>query len=460
MDARQKRVFNPDFSLVITLLIPIFSEQFASVFLSMLSSMVSSNIDTNIINVTSLVSSVISLPGALYACIASGGAILMSHAMGANDTARARGLFRTSMHLGISIALFVTLLAIVFGDPLLKAVYPHMSEEFFRLGRIYTIFASCAFPINFYQTNCIGIMRSCLNTRGAFLISMSVAIVDLAFKAFFMLYLDMGILGLCLAMMVSKLYSIVVCSVIVKKIGIFKGCLLDFKNFIDKDSVKDIFKLGIVMCAESFFSSFGGMILGKILADMGDMEVTGYTLAVSMQSLLTVLPNSIALVAQIVAGRYKGAGDDDHALKLSMSLTLIATFIHLSFSLISLTYIDRFVLLYTKEKAIIDIILKVYKSYVFTMPFVWAFGNVLSAGIRGYGNVRQPALTIIISLWIFKIPATYFAVSVLQSGAVGRILVQSLETAIYGASFVGYYFFELHRIKKRKLNDKNEQAVI
>lgn len=459
MDARQKRVFNPDFSLVITLLIPIFSEQFASVFISILSSMVSSNIDTNIINVTSLVSAVITLPGALYGCIASGSAILMSHAMGAGDTRKARGLFSTSMHLGISIALFVTLVTVLFGQPLLKSFYPNMSDEFFKLGRIYTIFAAAAFPINFYQTNCIGIMRSCLNTRGAFLISMSVAIVDLAFKAFFMLYLDLGILGLCLAMLVAKVYSIIVCSVIVKKIGIFNGCLLDFKNFIDKDSSKDIFRLGIVMCAESFFSSLGGVILGKILADMGDMEVTGYTLSVSMQSLLTVLPNSIALVAQIVSGRYKGAGDDDHALKLSMSLTLIATFIHLSLSFISLTYIDKFVLLYTKEAEVIDIILRVYKAYVFSMPFVWAFGNVLSAGIRGYGNVRQPALTIIISLWAFKIPATYLAVSVLQTGAVGRTLVYSIETAIYGASFVGYYFLELHRIKKRKLKEI-EQAVV
>ncbi|MBQ9975302.1 MAG: hypothetical protein IJP16_02255 [Clostridia bacterium] len=459
MDTRGKRVLNPDYFLVITLLIPIFAEQFASVFLAMISNMVSSNIDTNIINVTTLVSSVIGLPGALYGCIASGCAILMSHAMGGGDTEKARKLFTTSMHLGISIALLVTASAILFGQPLLRAVYPNMSEEFFKLGRIYTVFVAIGFPISFYQTNCIGIMRSSLNTTGAFLISMSVAIVNLGFKALFMLVFDMGILGLCVASLISQLYSAVVCTVIVKKTGVFNGCMLDFKHFIDKTASKDIFKYGIVMCAETFFSSLGGMLLGKILADMGDMQVTGYTLAVSMQSMLTILPNALALVAQIVSGRYKGAGDNAHALKLSMTITLVATAIHLGFSFISLTFIDKFVLLYTKEADIIEIILRVYRVYVFTMPFVWAFGNVLSAGIRGYGNVRQPALTIIICLWAFKIPATYVAVSLMQAGAVGRILVQSIEMAIYGASFIAYYFIELHRIKKNELKEKNQAVV-
>ena len=113
--------------------------------------MVSSNIDTGIINVTSLVSGVITLPSALYGCIASGTAILMSHAMGAGDTKKARGLFTTSMHLGISIALAVTLIAILFGNPLLRAFYPKMSDHFFELGRIYTIFSASLFPITFIK---------------------------------------------------------------------------------------------------------------------------------------------------------------------------------------------------------------------------------------------------------------------------------------------------------------------
>lgn len=459
MDTRKQRVVNPDFALVLTIFLPIFAEQFSSVFIAMLSNMVSSNIDTGIINVTSLVSGVITLPSALYGCIASGTAILMSHAMGAGDTKKARGLFSTSMHLGISIALVVSLVAIIFGNPLLRAFYPKMSEHFFELGRIYTIFSASLFPISFYQTNCIGIMRSSLNTRGAFLISMSVAIVNLAFKALFMLVFDMGIWGLCFASLISNLYSVVVCSVIVKKMEVFNGCFFDFKNFIEKDATKEIFKLGIVMCAETFFSTFGGVILGKILADMGDIEVTGYTLATSMLSLVTVMPNSLAFVAQIVSGRYKGAGDNKHALRLSMTLTLVAMAIHFTLSLIMFAFIDKFALLYTKDEKIIKIIVDIFRLYVLIMPFVWSFGNVLSAGIRGYGNVRQPALTIIICLWAFKIPATYVAISVMQKGAVGREFVVCLEMFIYALSFIGYYLFEMRRIKKRELSEK-DQAVI
>ena len=40
--------------------------------------------------------------------------------------------------------------------------------------------------------------------------------------------------------------------------------------------------------------------------------------------------------------------------------------------------------------------------------------------------------------------------SLVPLGAVWRTFVISLETVLFGASFIGYYFFELYRIKKRE----------
>ena len=449
MSTHVKRTLNVDVILVITLFLPIFAEQFASVFLTFLSNLVSSNIDTGILNVTSLVSSVITLPGALYTCIASGTSIRMSHATGAGDTRRARSLFTTSMHLGLLIAIVIAIVISLSNRVLIRSVYPAMSEHFFEMAGVYAVFASLCFPIDFYQTNTIGIMRSCLNTKGAFFISLGVSIVSLLFKAFFMICLDMGILGLCLSLVISKLFSLGICSFIIKKIGIFKGCFFDFKNFISKDAALDIFKYGIVMCAETLFGSIGGVILSKILADLGDLQVTGFTIATSMQSLFSVAPNSLAFAAQISSGRYKGAGEDEHSLRLSMRITLVGTLLHMVILFATLPFAERLALLYTRDEEILKIVVDVYKVYVYTMPIVWSFGNTLSAGIRGYGNVRQPAITIVACLWLFKIPATYFALSVLNTGAVGRTVVNSVEMAIYAASFLGYYFFELYRIKKR-----------
>ncbi len=449
MFTRQKRIENVDLILVVTLFLPIFAEQFSSVFLTVASTLISSNIDTNIINVTSLVSSAISLPSAVYSAIASGGAILMSHAMGAGDIPKARRLFTTSMHLGLLIASSISLVIIIVRSPLLRAVYPAMSEEFFKAGEIYAIFAAVCFPINFYQTNTIGIMRSCLNTKGAFLISLCVSVVDLVMRALFMIVFDLKILGLCIAIIISKIFSLVICSLIIKKIGHFNGCILDFKNFISRDAFKNILSYGTVMCGETFLLSCGGVILNKILADMGDLQVTGANIAASMESLLTVIPNSLALVAQLVAGRYKGAGENRHALVLSMRITLVAMAFHFAAAFITLPIAEQYALCYTKDRAVIEVALAVYKLYIFTMPFVWSFGNSLSAGIRGYGNVRQPALTITISLWAFAIPATYYFCKVLDGGAVAKTAVSVVQTGIYSISFLSYYFIELHRLKKQ-----------
>ncbi len=211
----------------------------------------------------------------------------------------------------------------------------------------------------------------------------------------------------------------------------------------------DIFKYGAVMCCETFFLALGGVILNKILADMGDTEITAFNLTLSMESMLTIIPNSLALVAQIVSGRYKGAGDNRHALTLSMKITLVAMAFHYATGFLTLPFAEEYARLYTDKTELIEIMVRVYTFYVFLAPLFWSFGNALSAGIRGYGNVRQPAITLILSLWLFCIPATYFLCSHLQLGAFGRAIVSVMQNALYSFSFLAYYFVELYRIKKR-----------
>ena len=171
-----------DILLVITLFLPVFWEQLASMMLTVISSIISTNIDTTYINATSLVGSVFGPFTTLYGCVASGSAILISQYLGANDEERSRSLFSSSMLLGTLVSLVISLVIIFFHNPILRSVYPDMSEKFFTNANIYSVFYALTLPMGFFKSNMIGILRGCLNTKGPLYISLFGGIADIALK--------------------------------------------------------------------------------------------------------------------------------------------------------------------------------------------------------------------------------------------------------------------------------------
>ena len=437
-----------DIMLVLTLFLPVFWEQLASILLSMISSMISTNIDTNFLNATSLVGSVFGPFTTLYGCVASGSAILISQYIGAEDNERSRSLFSTSMLIGTVISVVISAVIIIFHNPILRSTYEGMSESFFINANIYSVFYALTLPMGFFRTNMIGILRGCLNTKGPLYISLFGGVMDIALKWLFMVVLDLGIWGLGLASVLTNLFFTVICAVIIGKTGNFKGCVRNAFSLYRGDVSKEVMKIGAVMCAQSFIVSIGGLVLSKIFSTMGDDHVSAFSITTSVESIIHLVPLALAYVVQILAGKYTGAGEKKQALNISIYVTVASTVIHVALSLIAFLFAKHLVSMYTSNENVIAIATETMKIGLLIMPLGWSGGNVLPAGIRGMGNVKYPALILVLSLWLYKIPATWYACSILNKGAQGRMLVYAIEFIVYTLCFIGYTVYAASKIKK------------
>ncbi len=437
-----------DIMLVITLFLPVFWEQLASIVLAMISSIISTNIDTSFLNATSLVGSVFGPFTTLYGCVASGSAILISQYIGAEDEERSRSLFSTSMLIGTLISVLISVVVVLFHDPILRSTYPDMSETFFKNANVYSIFYAITLPMGFFRSNMIGILRGCLNTKGPLYISLFGGIVDIALKWLLMVVFEMGIVGLGLASVLTNLFFTLICAVIIGKTGNFKGCIKDTFKLYRGDVAVEVIKIGAVMCAQSFVVSIGGLVLSKIFSSMGDDHVSAFSITTSVESIIHLVPLALAYVVQILAGKYTGAGEKKQALSVSVWVTAASTVIHIALSLIAFLFAKQLVGMYTSNENVIGIATETLKIGLLIMPIGWSGGNVLPAGIRGMGNVKFPALILILSLWLYKIPATWYVCSVLNKGAQGRMFVYAIEFAVYTLCFIGYTVYAASKIKK------------
>ncbi len=451
---RMKSSTRIDFALVLTLFLPVFWEQLASVLLSVVSSAISTNIDPAYLNATSLVGSAVGPLTTVYGSIATGSAILMSQYMGAGDNARARKLFATSNLMGFAVSFLISAFIIIFRAPVLSLLYPNMSESFLVNANIYSIFLAITVPMSFFRTNIIGILRGCLNTKGPLYISLFGGVADIALRYLFMVKFSLGIVGLGLASVLSNLFFTAVSLLILNKVGVFKGCFKDAFKLYDKSVAVETVKLGGVVCIQSFAVAICGLILSQIFATMGDTEMSAFNIASSAESLVNLAPLAMAYVVQILAGKYMGAGEEKHAYTVSASLTAISTVMHIVISAIAFPLSDTLVSFYTDDKTLIEISSLALKVGLVVSALFWSTGNAFSAGIRGAGNVKYPALVLILSSWLYKIPATWLVCVKLDYGAVGRVFVNSFEQVVFALFFVAFGIFKFRQIK-RKNTDEN-----
>lgn len=442
-----------DVALVITLFLPVFWEQLASVLLSVVSSAISSNIDTSFLNATSLVGSAVGPLTTLYGSIATGTAILMSQYMGAGDDNRARKLFTTSNALGLSIALCIALAIVILRDQVLHLLYPNMSETFFINAKTYAIFFAITVPMSFFRTNIIGILRGCLNTKGPLYISLFGGAADILLRFFFMVVLDMGIVGLGLASVLSNLFFTSVCIYNLNKVGTFKNCFKEFASLWDKEVALATIKIGGVVCFQSFAVSISGLFLSQIFAKMGDTQMSAFTIASSVEGLVNLTPLAMAYVVQILAGKYMGAGEGLQAYRVSYKLTIVATVMHIVIAVAVYPFAYQLAGMYTDDKVIVEIAANALRVGLIVSTIFWSAGNALSAGIRGAGNVKYPALVLVLSSWLYKIPATWLICVKLDKGAAGRIFVNSIEQAVFAVLFIIYAIVKIKMLKKESQNE-------
>lgn len=451
---RIKESVKIDILLVLTLFFPVFAEQLASILLSVFSSAVSSNIDTVYLNATTLVTNIVNPITTINSSIALGSGILISQYMGADDREKSRKLFATSNLLGLILSFAIALVFICFSKQIVSFFYPNMSESFFYNASIYSVFYSLCIPLIFLRTNVVGILRGSLNTKAALYISLSLGVLSLVLRFLLMIVFQMGIFGLGISSFLSNVIVTLLSVFLLKRIDTFKGTFLNIFKLFDKTVAIDTVKIGSVMCIQSFAVSTASLIVTQILATMGDLEISAYNITTSVQSLLVTAANSLAYVAQIVSGKYTGANEKRHAYNISIFITLVGTALSVIIALLSVPFSKLIVGMYTSDTNVIPISASALSVYMLSSCLFFASANILSAGIRGAGNVKFPAIVLVISAWIYKIPATWFTCVYLNKGAIGCSLVNGIEQIIFGLFFIIFMLVNYKRVKA-KTNEKN-----
>lgn len=336
--------------------------------------------------------------------ITNGGTIVISQFYGAKKIDKVKTTIDT-----LYITLFFSSIIITIFGLLVSATTFRMLKvplEVFDLALIYMNIYILGIIFIFGINGTAAILRGLGDSKTPLYFFILGALINIVFDILFVLVFKWGLTGVAIAAVLSQLVTFITFLIYINKThSLIK---ITFRRLqFDKTILKEIVRIGLPNGLQQSFVAFGMIALLRFVNNFGTDAVAAYTAAGRIDAFASLPAMNFSFALTAFIGQNIGANKQER-IKKGLYATLIITAI-ISLSITLLTVLFRFPLmaLFTNDANII----KTGAHYlIIVCSFYIMFSTllVMNGLFRGAGDTLIPMFITLFSLWVIRIPLSWF----------------------------------------------------
>ena len=369
--------------------------------------------------------------------VATGTTALLSRAYGADNKLDGKKAFAQSFFIAVPLGIFLTIIFLLFSEQIINLV-GNAKDMNLKDAILYQNMTVIGFPFlgvsiaTFYAFRAMGENKIPM-------IGNTLALVLKIILNFLLVYLfKWGIFGAALSTTLTRLFSAIFSIYLVfwSKKNWISLELKDLK--FDYFTSKRILKVGIPAAVEQLGLRIGMLIFEMMVISLGNLSYAAHKIALTAESISFNLGFAFSFAASALVGQELGKGSSQKALKDGYICTIIAMIVMSTFGLLFFIIPQFLVLLFTKDKDVIELATMALKIVSICQPFSGA-SMVLAGALRGAGDTKSVLFITYLGIFLIRIPITYLFLDVLNFGLAGAWIVMTIDLAI--RSSLAFYIF-------------------
>ena len=369
--------------------------------------------------------------------VATGTTALLSRAYGADNKVDGKKAFAQSFFIAVPLGIFLTIIFLLFSEQIINLV-GNAKDMNLKDAILYQNMTVIGFPFlgvsiaTFYAFRAMGENKIPM-------IGNTLALVLKIILNFLLVYLfKWGIFGAALSTTLTRLFSAIFSIYLVfwSKKNWISLELKDLK--FDYFTSKRILKVGIPAAVEQLGLRIGMLIFEMMVISLGNLSYAAHKIALTAESISFNLGFAFSFAASALVGQELGKGSSQKALKDGYICTIIAMIVMSTFGLLFFIIPQFLVLLFTKDKDVIELATMALKIVSICQPFSGA-SMVLAGALRGAGDTKSVLFITYLGIFLIRIPITYLFLDVLNFGLAGAWIVMTIDLAI--RSSLAFYIF-------------------
>ena len=386
-----------------------------------------------------LVSSSTWLFGGIASGCASGFAVQVAHAIGAQDRERARKIAKQSLMASLIFSLLMTSAGVFisFRLPLwLKA-----DESLWHDATMYFLFFSLFMIPRLLSRLCISLLQCTGNMKLPSILSVIMCFLDVVFNFFLILpsryVLGIYVPGLGLGVLGAQLGTSFAYLVISLLLFYFAFIKEDSISLIDNEAswicegkiIHEAVNIGLPIAMEQSAVTLAQVVGSRIVAPLGTIAIAANSFAVTAESICYMPGFGISAAATTMVGQALGADRKDYAFSFGW-LTTIMGMIVMALMGMLMYFICPFVFGFmTPDLEVQKLAVDVLRIELFAET-LFAASIVATGALRGAKDTFIPGLINLLSIWGVRITLSLFLVN--RIGLYGIWLAMAIELSIRG----------------------------
>ena len=414
----EQRLFSND--KLIRLILPLVIEQGLTILVGMCDGVMVSSVGEAAISGVSLVDMINAVVLTLFAALATGGAVVTSQYLGAQQPDKARRSAGQLVLMALGLGVAAMALCLVFAKGMLRLFFGSIDAEVMAAGLLYLRITALSFPFIALYNAGAAIFRSTGNSKVSMKVSVLMNIINVAGNALCILVLKMGVAGVAVPTLVSRAVAAAV--ILALACGKDQELRLEKESLgqIDQKMMGNILHIGVPSACENSFFQFGRLIVVSMIALFGTTQTSANAVANTLDSVGIIIGQAMSLAMVTVVGQSVGAGDMEQASYYVKKLMLWSYILMGVCNLAIIAFLDPLIGLYRSlSPETVALARNLVLLHAVFAILMWPASFVLPNALRAANDVKFTMWVGVGSMIVFRIAGSWLLCVQLGWGAMG-----------------------------------------
>ena len=411
------------------LILPLLVEQILAVSVGMVDTMMVSNAGEAATSGVSLVDMVNTLFINIFAAVATGGAVVCSQYIGKKKPDQACRAAGQLVLITAALSLLIAAVAFIGNRHLLRLIFGSVETAVMDNAQTYFWFTAMSYPFLALYNSGAALFRSMGNSKVSMKVSLAMNAINVAGNALCVFGLHMGVEGVAIPTLVSRMFAAVVMVILVRNPK--NSIRVDHLGQMipQPDMIRNILAVGIPSGLENGMFQFGKIALQSLVSTLGTASIAGYAVATNLVTFQYLPGVALGLGLITIVGQCVGAGEPEQAKFYTRKVIAVNYGLLLVICTCMAVFRSRVVEIYNlspEASVLAQKLLLAHSCGMVLWPLAFALPNTLRAGL----DAKFTMMVSVFSMWVFRIGLGYVFVKGLHMSVMG----------IWYAMFVDWIF--------------------
>ena len=411
------------------LFIPLVIEQGLEYLVGFADSLMVAKVGEAAVSGVSLVDFVMALLISIFTALATGGGAITGQYLGSKKDNEANQSALQMMKVTFYLSIVITLIIFVFKNSILHLLFGSISSDVYHHAMTYLNVVVLSIPFLAIYNGGAAIFRTMNNSKLPMQIMLAMNIVNVIGNALCVFILKMGVEGIAIPTLVSRVGAALLILYFSKKTTIHLSQLMNIK----------ILNIGIPFGIENSMFYLGRLIVLSIVSLFGTASIAANSVGGTLVMFQVLPGTAINLGLTSIISRCIGANDYDQAKYYTKKIN---RWMHISFiisTVIILLLMPLIMSFYNLSSRATSYVWQIIILHGIMMTLIWPYGYMLPIIFRSSGDAKFPMIVSIISMVICRILFSYILAVIFNMGMMGTWYAMFLDWIVKAIIYTYHY---------------------